>query len=164
MGAGHLEHSAATDSGFRKRAPMSLEPTPIQPPATDFSPNSRLRSRHRWIIIALLGVIIALLAASLVTIITVKNRVRVVRHTVTSVDTRYVNTTPPLTWGIGACVKDAGGNSSSLTSCKGAFDYVVVGETTNKDSCLLYATDGGQNYQSMWLQGPTQADYYCIVP
>ena len=143
---------------------MSLEPTPFQPPATDSSPDSRLRSRHRWIIIALLGVIIALLAASLVTIITVKNRVRVVKHTVTSVDTRYVNTSPPLTWGIGACVNNTGDNSSSLTSCKGAFDDVVVGETTNKDSCLQYSTDGGQNYQWTWIQGPSQADYYCIVP
>jgi hypothetical protein len=116
------------------------------------------------LLIGLAGAIVVLLAACLIVLLTVKERTRTVTHTVTSVQTQYVNEAPPLNWGIGACAKNNSDNTESLVSCKSAFDWVIVGETTNKDSCLQYTTNGGASYVYEYISGSTPSDYYCEVP
>ena len=162
------DHQAATPQESDRYVPGSPISESFDRDNSDASREGMVRidrsGSKRFRIIAICGMgLSALLLMSLILVAIQKERIRIVNHTIT--ETQYVTVTPPLKWQIGACLRSInGGGGTQLTPCSGTYDWVIVGETTVKTSCLAYTQNGGWSSQSEWVENPNGSDFYCLVP
>jgi len=138
------------------RSEISTEPSSL--------PSDPRPTRSRKIVVTLLVTTSVLLASCLGVLLFVKQKMVTVNHTVPSIQTRYINAAPMPKWEVGACVRDTGGHSYVPVNCSSAFDFVLVSETTDENSCVRYSTNGGMTYQWMSFEGSSGRGFFCAVP